>query len=426
MYRKVYTVLIYFLTPLVMLRMFWRACKTPKYGRRWHERLGFVPKINTDKKVIWIHSVSVGETLAAVPLIRKIQKRYPETLLVVTTTTLTGSERVRSIFPSSIYHVYAPYDLPSAVNRFIKRTHPSLVIIMETELWPNIIHYCNEIKIPIIVANARMSEKSLKGYQKFSRFTEKMLHKVDHIVAQHNDDGENFLKLGLPQSQLTIAGNIKFDAMLDSELILKASELKAAWSGKNKRQIFLAASTHRGEDEIVLDAYKQISKSYPGLLLAIVPRHPERFIEVAKLCEEHSLVTVKRSDGLKPAKNDQVLLGDSMGELMLFYGACDVAFVGGSLIPAGGHSLIEPAIWGAPLISGPSLFNFTEVSRLLKNANGMSVCQDSASMAEVVCEILKDTVEAKRMGDAAKLVVDSNRGALDKLMKIIELQVASR
>jgi 3-deoxy-D-manno-octulosonic-acid transferase len=157
-----------------------------------------------------------------------------------------------------------------------------------------------------------------------------------------------------------------------------------------------------------------------------VPRHPERFIEVAQLCEEHNLVTVKRSDGFKPVENDQVLLGDSMGELMLFYGACDVAFVGGSLIPAGGHSLIEPAIWGAPLISGPSLFNFTEVSRLLKNANGMSVCQDSASMAEVVCEILKDTVEAKRMGDAAKLVVDSNRGALDKLMKIIELQVASR
>ena len=409
-----------------MLRMFWRAFKTPKYGRRWYERFGFVPKINMDEKVIWIHSVSVGEALAATSLIKKIQKRYPETVLVVTTTTLTGSERVRSIFPSSVYHVYAPYDLPGAVNRFLKRTHPSLVIIMETELWPNIIHYCNDIKIPIIVANARMSEKSLKGYQKFSRLTKKMLHKVDHIVAQHKDDAENFLKLGLPSSRLTIAGNIKFDAILDSELILRASELKAEWSDANKRQIFLAASTHRGEDEIVLNAYKQISKSYPALLLVIVPRHPERFIEVAQLCEEHNLVTVKRSDGFKPVENDQVLLGDSMGELMLFYGACDVAFVGGSLIPAGGHSLIEPAIWGAPLISGPSLFNFTEVSRLLKNANGMSVCQDSASMAEVVCEILKDTVEAKRMGDAAKLVVDSNRGALDKLMKIIELQVASR
>ena len=424
MYRIFYTVLLYFLTPLVILRMFWRARKNPRYSHRWHQRFGFIPEVDVSQKVVWIHSVSVGETLAAAPLIRKLQKRYPDRLLVITTTTLTGSERVQSIFSSEIYHAYAPYDLPGAVNRFLRRVHPSLVIIMETELWPNLVNYCHDAAIPVIIANARMSEKSSRGYQRFSRLTKNMLEKINYVVAQHADDGKNFLKLGLSETQLTISGNIKFDVALDSELSSATSRLKLEWSGQNNRPIFLAASTHRGEDEIVLDAYKKIRKNYPELLLVIVPRHPERFSEVAQLCSEHGLGIVKRSDGVGPKRHDQVLLGDTMGELMLFYGACDVSFVGGSLVPSGGHSLIEPAIWGTPLISGPSLYNFSEVSRLLTDAQGMRICQDSSSMAKIVQELLGDTLEAGRMGTAAKFVAEGNRGALDKLMKVIDRQIS--
>ena len=424
MYRIFYTILLYFLTPLVVLRMFWRARKNPQYSDRWHERFGFVPEIDASQEVVWIHSVSVGETLAAVPLIKKLKKLYPDKLLVITTTTLTGSERVQSIFSSGIYHVYAPYDLPDTVNRFLRRVHPSLVIIMETELWPNLVNYCHDADIPMIIANARMSEKSSRGYQRFSRLTKNMLEKINYVVAQHVDDGKNFLKLGLSETQLMIAGNIKFDVALNSELSSESSRLKLDWSSQNNRRIFLAASTHRGEDEIVLDAYKKIRKNYPEILLVMVPRHPERFSEVAQLCLEHGLSIVKRSDGVRPEIRDQVLLGDTMGELMLFYGACDVSFVGGSLVPSGGHSLIEPAIWGTPLISGPSLYNFSEVSRLLEDAQGMRICQDSSSMAKIVQELLGDTLEAERMGAAAKSVAEGNRGALNKLMKIIDGQIS--
>jgi len=426
MLRLFYTFFLYVLTPLLLIRTFWRALRTPHHGSRWHQRFGFVPIINSGQKVIWIHCVSVGETLAAVPLIKKLQKRYPDRLLVVTTTTFTGSERVRSIFSNSVYHVYAPYDLPISVNLFLKRIHPSLVIIMETELWPNLIHYCSNFDIPVIVANARMSKKSLAGYKKFARFTEHMLKKINYVVAQYGDDGQNFLDLGLPESQLIISGNIKFDNSLKNDIITKASALKIEWSGESKRKIFLAASTHFGEDKIVLEAYEKIKKFYPKLLLIIVPRHPERFSEVAKLCSSHNYSIVKRSNRSKIKADDNILLGDTMGELMLFYGICDVTFVGGSLVPAGGHSLIEPAIWGTPLISGPSLYNFSNVSRLLKEAGGINICQDSSSMAKIVCEIFKDTSKSERLGHAAKLVAISNRGALDKLMKVIDLEVALR
>jgi len=368
----------------------------------------------------------VGETLAAVPLIKKIQTDYPDRILVVTTTTLTGSERVKSIFSDDVYHVYAPYDLPYAVRRFLKQTHPSLVIIMETELWPNMIHYCSHANIPVVVANARMSSKSLKGYKRFSSFTVSMLKKISYVIAQYDNDGKNFLELGLPESKLMIAGNIKFDSSLESDLVNKASKLKAEWSDLGQRKIFLAASTHFGEDEIILEAYKQIKISHPELLLIIVPRHPERFNSVANLFSRHKLSFVRRSNNPKITINDQILLGDTMGELMLFYGLCDVTFVGGSLVPVGGHSLIEPAIWGAPIISGPFLHNFLDVSKLLKNVEGMAICKDSISIAETVSEILKDANKSKRMGNAAKLIANSNRGALEKITKIIDSEILSQ
>ena len=423
MARAIYSLLFYLLTPLILLRLLWRGRKAPDYRRRWSERFGFVPVVDAGRQVIWVHSVSVGETLAAVPMIKQLQARHPEALLAVTTMTPTGSARVKAVFGSSIYHVYAPYDLPDVLHRFLNRIHPDVLVIMETELWPNLVHSCRGRNIPVVVANARLSEKSAKGYQTFSRLTLPMLQRINCIAAQHQDDGARFLELGLSERQLVVTGNIKFDLSLDDEIKTKAQVLKAQWQGDSKRPIWLVASTHRGEDEIILDSFEQIRLSLPELLLVLVPRHPERFDEVFQHCSRRGLHVVRRSTGASPSLGDQVLLGDTMGELLLFFGACDIAFVGGSLVPVGGHNLIEPAAWQVPVISGPHLFNFVEASRLLLEAKGMVICEGAGVIAHQVTELLQNPTLAAEMGAAAKWVADNNRGALDQLLEIIEQQL---
>lgn len=426
MARFLYTLLFYLLMPLVLGRLLWRSCKAPEYRKRWGQRFGFVPAVPVNQKVIWVHAVSVGETLAAVPMIKQLQSQYPKYLLVVTTMTPTGSARVKSVFGDSVYHVYAPYDLPDILNRFIRIVHPDLLVIMETELWPNLIHHCYKGNIPVVVANARLSEKSAKGYQKFSSLTAPMLQKLSCVAAQHQNDGARFTTLGLGGTQLSVTGNIKFDVNLDDEVKTQAGLLKSQWRGERERPIFLAASTHRGEDRIILDGFEQIRSHFPELLLVLVPRHPERFDEVAELCVQQGLNVCRRSSGDSPSSSDQVLLGDTMGELLLFFGAGDIAFVGGSLVPVGGHNLIEPAIWAVPVLSGPHLFNFSEASRLLRESQGMVICEDANAIAEEVVALLQNPQSATRMGQAAKSVTDNNRGALGKLLAIIEHQLLSR
>ncbi|WP_461518314.1 lipid IV(A) 3-deoxy-D-manno-octulosonic acid transferase [Porticoccus sp.] len=426
MARLVYSLLFYLLTPLILLRLLWRSRLAPEYRRRWGERFGFVTDIPSVRQVIWVHSVSVGETLAAVPMIRELQRRYPHALLAVTTMTPTGSARVKAVFGDSVYHVYAPYDLPCVLRRFLKRLHPDLLVIMETELWPNLIHCCQEQQIPVVVANARLSANSAKGYRKFAALTSPMLGCINTIAAQHQADGERFLSLGLSAQQLVVTGNIKFDLDIDDELKQRAAELRSQWRGTSGRPVLLAASTHRGEDDIVLDAFARLLEHYPHLLLVLVPRHPERFDEVARLCEARKLQVVRRSGGVVPDCGDQVLLGDTMGELLLFFGACDIAFVGGSLVPVGGHNLIEPAAWQVPVLSGPQLFNFVEASRLLLQADGMAICEDATTIAAKVAELLASPETAARMGAAAKSVADNNRGALERLLAVIERQLLPR
>ncbi len=421
-----YSLLFYLLTPFVLLRLIWRGRKAPDYRKRWAERFGFVPVIDPGQKVIWVHSVSVGETLAAVPMIKQLQRHYPEALLAVTTMTPTGSARVKAVFGESVYHVYAPYDLPDVLSRFLQRVQPNILIIMETELWPNLIHCCRNHDIPIVVANARLSEKSANGYGKFSKLTGPMLQRINCVAAQHEDDGERFLGLGLSKKQLVVTGNIKFDLHLDDELKERATALRAQWQGETHRPVLLVASTHRGEDDIILDSFEQIRGICPELLLVLVPRHPERFDEVAQLCAGRNLQVVRRSEGKTPLLDDQVLLGDTMGELLLFFGACDIAFVGGSLMPVGGHNLIEPAAWQVPILSGPHLFNFSEASRLLLAAKGMAVCENAEEISSKVLELLKNPAVARQMAASAKAVADNNRGALDRLLGIIEHQLLSR
>ena len=417
--RFFYSVSIYLLSPFILLRLLYRALRAPAYARRWRERFGFVAQTNGGK-TIWLHSVSVGETLAAVPLIKALQQRYPDYRLTVTCMTPTGSERIQAAFGDSVDHYYAPYDMPDSVARFLNRIRPELLLIMETELWPNTIAACSSRSIPVILANGRLSAKSAAAYGKIPRLVGSMLRSISAVVAQHDDDGNRFARLGLPPEALTISGNIKFDLHLDSEVRAKAQSLTTEWQGENQRPVLLAASTHAGEDELILQAYGQIKAALSvAPLLVLVPRHPERFNQVAQLCEQAGFVVARRSTG-EPTAPADILLGDTMGELMSFYGACDLAFVGGSLVPTGGHNMIEAAAWGVPVVTGPHLFNFAEASRLLIEGDAMIVCEDADSLAEQCIGLFANRQRCTQMGDAAHRIAEANRGALDRLLAVID------
>jgi len=425
--RLLYTLLIYLCLPLILLRLIWRGRRAPAYRRRWRERFGFVTRLADAQQVIWVHSVSVGETIAAAPMVRRLQKQYPESILLVTTMTPTGSEQVKKIFGDSVEHCYAPYDMPDAIARFLHRTHPALLVIMETELWPNLIHACQRRAIPVVLANGRLSEKSAAGYAKVEALARPMLAKLAVVAAQTKADGERFLQLGVGEKALEVTGNIKFDLQLDDTLRQKAAALKTQWQGTDGRPVWLAASTHRGEDEIILDAFSQILEHRADVLLVLVPRHPERFNEVADLCTAGNYRLARRSE-LQTSENvldsqTQIVLGDTMGELLSFCGASDITFVGGSLVDVGGHNLIEPAAWGVPVLSGPRLFNFTEVSRLLDEAGGLAVCADAGELAAVVVKLLADPEQYQQMSAAALAVTEANRGALDRLTALFESQI---
>lgn len=417
--RFFYSVSIYLLSPIILLRLLYRALRAPAYARRWRERFGFVAQTNGGK-TIWLHSVSVGETLAAVPLVKALQQRYPDYRLTVTCMTPTGSERIQAAFGDSVDHYYAPYDMPDSVARFLNRVRPELLLIMETELWPNTIAACSSRSIPVILANGRLSAKSAAAYGKIPRLVGSMLRSISAVVAQHDDDGNRFARLGLPPEALTISGNIKFDLHLDSEVRVKAQSLTTEWQGENQRPVLLAASTHAGEDELILQAYGQIKAALSvAPLLVLVPRHPERFNQVAQLCEQAGFVVARRSTG-EPTAPADILLGDTMGELMSFYGACDLAFVGGSLVPTGGHNMIEAAAWGVPVVTGPHLFNFAEASRLLLEGDAMIVCEDADSLAEQCIDLFANRQRCTQMGDAAHRIAEANRGALDRLLAVID------
>lgn len=419
MARLIYTLLFYSLLPLIILRLLWRSRRAPRYRKRWGERFGFVKESFTGQKIIWLHSVSVGETLAAVPLVKAIQTRYPQHRLLVTTMTPTGSERVKAAFGDSVSHNYAPYDLPDALARFLGRVRPELLIIMETELWPNTIAACHKRGVPVVLANARLSEKSARGYRQLHWITSLMLQQLQCVAAQHRDDARRFQELGLNSDRITITGNIKFDLALGEELKLQSQQLAEQWRGDRQRPILLAASTHQGEDEMILNAFGVLKKDLPELLLVLVPRHPERFNEVAGLCISQGFTVARRSDIHAEVSQMDILLGDTMGELMMFFGACDVAFVGGSLVPTGGHNVIEPAAWGKPIVTGPHLFNFAEASRLLQDNQAMLVCSDAEQLAEQIARLFQESDTRKQMGQAARQVAEANRGALDRLLAVI-------
>ena len=423
LFRLIYSVIFYLLTPVIIARLLYRAIKAPAYRSRWAERFGWVPSVTSDSDFIWVHAVSVGETLAAVPLVKALQAKYPDYRLIVTCMTPTGSERIKAAFGDSVDHCYAPYDMPGSVARFLNLVKPKILIIMETELWPNTIAACHKRNIPVLLANGRLSEKSANAYKRIQPLVRPMLGQITAVAAQHRDDGARFNALGLAETALTVTGNIKFDLSLNQTIKQNAQQLLRDWRGVSERPILLAASTHRGEDEIILDAFGQLKQQLKGTidnpLLVLVPRHPERFNQVAELCSAADFKLARRSleDSVEAA---DILLGDTMGELMTFFGACDIAFVGGSLVATGGHNMIEPAAWGVPVLTGPHLFNFTEASQLLLEGKAMAICHNADQLAERCVELFQDRQLRSEMGSAAQRIAEANRGALEKLLALVE------
>ena len=410
--RQLYTLILYLMVPVVLVRLYVRSLHAPEYRQRIGERFGRVAPVAGDG-AIWIHAVSVGETQAALPLVRKLAQRYPARPLVVTTTTPTGSDRVRQNFGAAVVNYYLPYDLPSALERFLNAVRPALVIIMETELWPNLFHECAHRGIPLVVANARLSPGSMRGYARLRRLVASTLGCARLICAQSSDDAERFRALGAPASRVQDLGSIKFDLQVPPAARAEGEALRLLLG--NDRPVWIAASTHDGEESRILDAFAKIRELLPDSLLILVPRHPERFDGVASLCSGRGWRTVRRSDNASPAGCD-VYLADTMGELMVLFAAADVAFVGGSLVPVGGHNVLEPAALGRPVQFGPHMFSTVGAAEQLLQAGGGTEVRDVGDLVASTVQLLEDAERRDRMGRAAQRVVLENRGTLERLL----------
>jgi 3-deoxy-D-manno-octulosonic-acid transferase len=410
--RYIYTTAYYLAVPALLFRLWWRSIRyNREYRDRWRQRFGIVPHINAEK-VIWIHAVSMGETLAAVPLVKALLTQYPHYQIVMTATTPTGALQAAKHFGDKVLSLYTPYDLPGCVSRFLDRIHPDLGIILETELWPNLLAGCSKRRIPLMLANARLSERSCRGYSRIALLARQMVNSFTVVFAQGKRDGQRFLDLGLKPEKLQVTGNIKFDIQLPPDLLERGQALRQEWGGS--RPVWVAASTHEGEETVLLEALKKIRLQFPNLLFVLVPRHPERFVKVGQMCTQLGFKTAIRSQRNPVSESTEILLGDTMGELMLFYAAADIALVGGSLVGVGGHNLIEPAILGVAVLTGPHLHNFVDISQLLLEAKAVKIINDADSISNAVLELLRNPVERSQTGQNGRQAVLANTGALNK------------
>ncbi len=416
MNRTLYTALFYLGLPLVAIRLWLRARKAPAYAKRIGERFSYgMPTLQPGG--IWVHAVSVGESIAAAPMIRALLQRYPQLPITVTCMTPTGSERIQALFANEprIQHCYLPYDLPCAAARFLDRVQPKLAVIMETELWPNHIHQCAKRGIPVALANGRLSERSARGYGRFRKLTAPMLAEMSFFAIQTEAEAQRFRDLGARPETVEVTGSIKFDLTIDPALLQRAAELRGQWQAQ-ERPVWIAASTHEGEDEVVLDAHRRLLANHPDALLILVPRHPERFNSVFELCQREGFSTVRRSTGADVDAQTSVLLGDTMGELLFLYALADSAFVGGSLVANGGHNLLEPAALAKPVLSGPHLFNFLDIAAQLREAGALAEVEDAEGLAVEVQRLFELPRDAQRMADAGLAVMRRNQGALQRLL----------
>ncbi|MUG30604.1 lipid IV(A) 3-deoxy-D-manno-octulosonic acid transferase [Aeromonas salmonicida] len=409
-YRLLYNLLIHLGLPLALFALYKPKKGKPGFGARWAEHLGRTPASGQEAP-LWIHAVSVGETLAISPFIRALKAERPDLPILLTTTTRTGAEQAAKL-GDLVVHRYAPLDYPWAVAAFLKCIKPRALWVMETELWPNWLAACEARHLPVTIINARLSERSCQRYARFQGAFDTLSRPLTHLLCQHQDDAERFARLGVGRERLAVTGSIKFDIQLGDEVQARGHALRQQLG--QSRPVWIAASTHQGEDEQVLAAFDLVLQRHPRALLILVPRHPERFDRVAELCAPYGCV--RRTGGAPIRETDKVYLGDTMGELPLMLAAADVAFVGGSLVKVGGHNLLEPAALGKPCLTGPAYFNFSDITRQLVAQGGAALVADAAALGEKVSELLADEGERSQMGEQARAVVLRNQGALARTL----------
>lgn len=413
MIRTLYTLLLSLAAPILLWGLYRTKPGKPAFGARWKEHFGFTPRLASTTAPIWIHAASVGEAIAIVPVIKALKQAYPEQAIVVTTTTSTGAEQVAKL-GELVEHRYMPIDFAWCVRGFLNAIKPKLFLIVEKELWLNTLTCVHQQKIPTIIVNARLSERSAKRYQSFSFFTHQLLNKIDKILCLHDDDAQRFIAIGAQQHQIAVTGSIKYDITIAKTVFEHAQNLRQQLGAQ--RPIFVAASTHQGEDEQVLDAYQAVLQQYPDAMVIIVPRHPQRFDSVAKLAIERGLTVHRRTDTTPIKANTQLYLADTMGEMLVMLATADVTFMGGSLVgeKVGGHNLLEPAAVAKPAITGPSFYNFEDITQQLLAAGAIEICQNSHQLAQQLVTLFNDPERQQLMGAQGQRIVIENQGAVNK------------
>ncbi|MBS0421863.1 MAG: lipid IV(A) 3-deoxy-D-manno-octulosonic acid transferase [Proteobacteria bacterium] len=419
--RYLYILAVYLAAPLISLVMLWRGLFDRSYWHDFGERFGFGAPLPPGG--VWVHAVSVGEVNAAAALVTTLRERYSNVPVLVTTLTPTGALRAKTLFKDLAQVRYIPFDLPGSVRRFFKRTQPRLGVIFETELWPNLYYQSDRLKIPLVLASARISSRSVGRYRRLGSLFRDALARPVVVAAQGEGDASRFVSLGADPDRTHVTGNIKFDFSVPQDIAQRGRRLRELYA--NSRPMWVAGSTHGGEEDIVLDAHQIVRGSHPQALLVLVPRHPPRFTEVAHALQRAGIRFVRQSQrageeaGAAAASAD-VLLVDTLGELLDFYAAADVAFVGGSLVPIGGHNLLEPAALGLPIVTGPYNGNSADIAKLLIDRGAAEVVHDANELGGRVSSLLSDPDERARIGAVGRDCVDSNRGALGKLLSLIE------
>lgn len=413
--RALYSLFFCLLLPAILLYFLWRSRREPDYRRRWGERFGRVPAGMTGDG-LWLHMASLGEVQAARQLVDALLARYPQRALHLTCITPTGSRRIRELWGERVSHSYLPFDTPGAVARFLARTRPQLALILETEIWPNLYAACARRGVPLLMISARLTEDALARFSRFPGVA--LLHAtlgtIDSVLAQTEADADRFRQAGAPAGRVQVAGNLKFDYRLDPSLTDRAQILREAWGAA--RPVWIAASTHEGEENIALATHARLREQWPDLLLVLVPRHPQRFARVAELCAASGLPTARRSLGELGNPASAVMLVDTLGELDLFYATADVAFVGGSLVPVGGHNLLEPAALGLPIIVGPHMHEQAQMTALLRAAGGALSVRDATELHTAVLRYLQSPEQRHQAGDACRQVMVQNRGTLARVL----------
>jgi 3-deoxy-D-manno-octulosonic-acid transferase len=421
--RSLYTLLLYLATPLVLLYLFVRGLRSRDYLKRWPERFGWFEPPDRREGIV-VHAVSMGEVNAANMLVQELMRRFPGDPLCLTTLTPTGSARVHELFGDGVFHVYVPLDLPGAVRRFLDRVRPRLLVVMETEIWPNLYHQAAARGIPILIVNARISERSVGAYRRLRGLTGAALRKTSGIGAQSALDRQRLLEIGARAPQITVTGNMKFDMRMPPSLSEQGEALRLAWGAQ--RRVLVAGSTHEGDERALLAAFTRLLETFPDALLVLVPRHPERFARAAQLARQAGFTVSLRSNGISCPEGTQCFVVDAMGELLRFYAAGDVAFVGGSIEPIGGHNVLEPAALSRPVLFGPHTANFADITEQLLACDAAFRVADADQLEAAVRRLFSGPELRDRMGRAGFELVRSGQGAVARTLELVEAQLTAK